>query len=357
MSPKWVRAGKIAIVAFLVAMLFSEALIYVGPLKESATLQVSIGVSQGNLSVSTFVKSTFAANFTQAAYVTPIRPSYSDIYYYYDQSYPYSFSDPIDWYGLSQHLSTLAYLRGQSVSIHTLNATALAQFVQSTPAKSEVLVLASGVLPSTVFTRSNNTIAKWVSTGGTMIWIGDRLGAYSGTPGQPLTNPTSQIGDTGSSQFFNLSLLGGSASSYTNQTRFSSAFGFDYSFGLQGDDWNLTNLGLEGGIAMGQTASGYTNIALLHLGAGLIMDFGGPTYNDDSIAEAILNSLYSGSIAGNITLISVRSFSVSPGSHTIGPFTAPLPFTAGLSQQAICVFTYQDNYLGPIANTTCVSGP
>lgn len=353
MKSRLAQGIKVAVAIFLIVILISEALVFVPPFRQTVSFSVGITQKGSLVTVTTTVQSTLTLNLRQTIYLVPTAASRETAYFYFDGAYPYSFSDPVSWFGLSQHLSARAALRGQSFSEVMLSAPELAQLLQQPPDNRSILVMASGVLPSTVFTAQSNLVARWVSAGGVMVWLGDRLGSYSGTPGVPLTDPASQVGNAGAAQFYNLSQLGGRALNYLNSSATSMDFGLNYSLGEPGNDWNLTELRNYGNLALGPTADGFTDISLLHLGSGAIVDFGAPPTDSNTAAGAILNLMLAGLSSGNFTILSSTAWTAYAGTTTPGPESVTLPSGPLPAGTSVCALTLQTDYLGPYANSTC----
>lgn len=347
------QVAKVVISAFLVSLLISEALIFVPPLEETLAVNVSLTPRANTVTVSTTVRSTYPVNLQESVYLTPTFHPRTVVSFYFDSSYPFSYSNIVDWYGLSQHLTARAAARGQTISEELLNATGLALTLRVPPSNGSVLVMASGVLPDTVFSSQNRSLVNWIEQGGALIWLGERLGAYSGSPGRPLNTPESEAGAAGSAQFFNLTQLGGTSLSYVEPTVLSQSFGLNYTLGIPGNDWNLTQLGIHGNLALGTVADGSTNIALLHLGRGEIVDFGAPPYDPNAAAQIILNLMMTGFLSGNITLLSSTALNAQRGTTIFSPQTVTLPTGLNLTGSSVCAFTFQTDYLGPYVNTTC----
>lgn len=98
------------------------------------------------------------------------------IYYYFDEDYP-TLQTSVDAYlGLYNFLVAGQLTKRFNHSIELVNADKLSSVF--TKDKS-IVIIASGVLPNTVFSKDRNLISPWLEKGGCLIWVGDGLGYYS----------------------------------------------------------------------------------------------------------------------------------------------------------------------------------
>ena len=219
--------------------------------------------------------------------------------------------------------------------------------------------MASGVFPDTVYTNSTNLVQPWVAAGGTLVWIGDHIGTYSGVPGVQLKYPSpSNPGDNGTKEFLNLSILGAPTMTYTDPTPVSSNFSVDYTFGLHGTDFNLTALEANGGIALGPTSSGYSNVASIPDGTGHLVIFGGPLDDATSVSLVIDNILQSNIFGGSLLVLGHLPITTpASGTDRFGFFVRvpSLPFSRGLSE--LCSYFLETDYAATFANLACIDVP
>ena len=351
--------GRVVIVVFLVLIVISEILLYAPPASGRLTVSVQWEVAGGKLLGNTTIHAPVSATVRQTLYLIREIPSVTTVYFYFDSGYPYSYSNLVDWYGLSQHIGVVSGFRGAPINVVVLDAVQLATFLNTTPPSGQVLVVGSGVLPDTVFSTTRDTVAPWVEGGGTLIWIGDKIGTYSGVPGVPLQYPSpSNPGANGTRQFLNLSLFGGTGLYYNTSSSFATAFNLNYSLGIPYDDLNLTELPGSGGTALGNVDAGYTNLATVPLGAGRIVYFGGPTQDATNLGLLVVNLLETGLFTGQVVLINTTAVTLASGSTTTLRIDAPVPFYPFASGTVeACAFVSQTDYLALFGQTTCLPVP
>jgi hypothetical protein len=345
---------KLAVILFVVAILIAEVLVYTPALNPEPPLRTTLKVSGPVVSVSDQIKSSYAMNVSQALYLVSAGQEIQHLYYYYDAAYPSSWSSPADWFGLSQHLQSAASQRNLGASVTTVNATQLADLVSTPPVVSTALIFASGVLPDSVFSKTMNTLAPWIRAGGLVVWVGDTIGYYSGVPNQPLVYPSPlNPGLNGTTQFLNLSLLGGSAEYFGNASQVSTGFGLNYPYSLHRDGVSLARLTATDGIALGPTALGYTNIASLTLGLGHVVYFATPVSNDYQLSLVIWNMLES-YVANNAFEFAVQfNIEVSAGEDSTLNFQYPLPVNLLGASALACSFAYDTGPVGVFADSAC----
>ena len=168
----------------------------------SVTYQANISFASGQVREHISAWSRYDADIGRADYVIGGIPSTSTIYFYFDPTYPSSYSTNQYRFGLSQLIAQLASERGMGLEVVLLTASELQALLVQPPPRSSVLVMASGVLPDTVFGPTFNDVTPWLRAGGVMIWAGDQIGAYSGIPAANGNPPVSMpMGLSGVSQF------------------------------------------------------------------------------------------------------------------------------------------------------------
>ncbi len=359
------RPVEVAVVLLMVGLLLSEAWLFHPP--ENSAISVSTTVS--TTGTAAFVNSTLhgrPGTHLSQAYLwertgaAPVR-----ITYYYESGYPVSHVDVTDWYGLPQHLESVASFRGSSLPISAVNATGLAAFLRQTPAPGQVLVLASGVLPYTVLGPSQNLLLTWMKEGGTAVWVGGAIGYFAGEGDAPASCPQPSNPATGGTlQFLNASLLavGGSPpvmpcpgemdAAFLNASAVSQAVGVNYPYSLSMDDLNVGAIDAENGTVLGNLRGGQTNVARVPEGAGQLVYFGGPLVEVTQFAIDLLNLLTAGMVTDTGTLLSSVSLDL-PSSGTVA-LQERVPLPASLSAPGhLCVLSTQTDYLAEFEQLQC----
>lgn len=356
MKASAVQLCKMSVGVFIAALLISELLLYAPGLTTSETFSVSLQESHGNVTGVDTVRATEVSHFQQTIYLQGDSVPITHLYYYYDRDYASSWAPASDWFGLSQHLAEVAAFRSLPLTITIVNATSLASLLSLAPVPGTALVMASGVFPDTVFSKTANLVTPWVQAGGTLVWVGDLIGYYSAVPGQPLTYPSPlNPGYNGTNEFINHSYMGGTGYDYLNVTPNSVDFGMNYLLALPGDCLNVTWVNTLNGVALGRVAGNYTNVAMIPTGMGSIVYFGGPTENVNELSLAIANiiesevDLHPVVVVGNTTVIAQSSERVV---RTFSFVVPPYPFGSGPT--VVCSFVTQSDFLAQFASAACI---
>lgn len=349
---------RVVVVVLLVILLAAEVLLYFPPTQAGITSSILVSdIGNGAYSGVFSVRSTYSTGFNLTWTVSNGDTVPATIYFYYDPAYPSSFSEPIWSYGLWQHLA--AVLNGRAIFPHVvvLNATQLRSFLQSPSQADSLLFMPTGVLPSTVFSKTANDVTPWIRAGGTLAWFGDTIGYYSGEPGVPLNYSSPQNpGEAGVAQFVNLTLFGSNNLLYTNASTTSASYGFSYPYGLGHDGIDLQVLEGEGGEALGELAGNYTNAARIPLGLGAIDYFAvSLTHDVTQMSVAIANMLESGVLTGPFATLGVTPMSVSAGRTYESTENVTVPFLPWVnSTSEVCLLVYQTGYLAIYDAEGCV---
>lgn len=343
--------SSVVLAAIVTSSLLNTAL---GP---SVTYTVHLSYSGGQLSEQISTWSRYSANIGRADYLTEQIPSISTVYYYYDPAYPASYSDEQYWFGLSQLIAQLATERSMPLHIVMLNANDLATFLEATPPPDSILVMASGVLPDTVFGPHLNEVVPWIRVGGVLVWAGDLIGAYSGargTDGGPGT--LLSMGWNGTTQFLNRSYLGTGGSLYLNQSVYSKAFGFLYSLSLGPlGQFNVTGVTAIGGVPLGLRAGNFTNLAAIPEGAGRLIDFAGPLWDLNALVQTLMNGIQSGAFLFPLSILANPVVQLQANQqlvlHATYPLSAP---ETNASRSTFCTFAYEQGTFAQFARLSCL---
>lgn len=349
--------ARLAVIVFLVLILISQLWIYTPGLARRPSVSIQLEALDGRIFSNATIQTPFAADFRQTVYLVRDFPKVATVYFYYDSTYPLSYSNAIDWYGLSQHLEIASGFRGVPLNVVVVNAAQLPGILLSPPTAGEVLVLASGVLPDTVFTKTLNLVTPWVESGGILVWIGDKIGTYSGVPGVSLKFPSAvNPGSNGTAQFLNVTLLNGTSQFYNASSPLATAFNIDYTPGIRFDDLNVTRLEAFNGTVLGNLDKGFTNIASVPLGRGLILYFGGPTQDATSLGTILVNLFETGAFTGEVEPINVTSWSMAPGASVKLSLDLVVPsYSFGSGPVLACSFVTQTDLLALFGETSCVN--
>jgi hypothetical protein len=348
-------AGGFAI-AVLVAVLLSSVLNTA--LVPSVGYHVNLSFSNGVVTEQITAWSRYSVQLSRADYLTSDIPSVSTMYFYYDQAYPASYSSDPYWFGLSQLVVQLASERAWNLKLVTLNANQLATFLAQAPASGSVLVMASGVLPDTVYGPGTNEALSWLHAGGTLIWAGDSVGAYAGAPGvNGGPGVLESMGAQGISQFLDYSYLGSGGRDFLNASTYSTAFSFLFSQGLGNAlEFNVPRLVAAGGIALGPRSGNFTNLAVIPEGAGRLVDFAGPIWDLNALVQSVMNGIQTGAFLEPFLLLGNPSLSLQSDQQLSTSATYPVPSSNGSSSlSTFCSFAYQPGTFAQFAQVNCLN--
>ena len=354
-----------AILLFVVALLLSEFLLYAPPGRPHVEVSVHWErTANGTLHATVSSHSTFSGDFSSVALERNGSTRSDVVYFYFDPSFPISYSDIPDWFGLSQHLVAVAEARGLPLDLRVVDTAQLEQVLRDPATESSTVLFASGVLPAPLFSASVDRVDPWIRGGGLVVWVGDLIGVYSGLPGQGLScGSNDTLGVAGTARFLNVSWLYNNASScsqhlvlpqtelFLNSTAVGSALGVDYPYGLPGDAFVVSKVELGGGFALGGVVRNTTNVAYVPHGAGGILDFSGPATDPIRLSYSIDDLLQSGILSPGSEVRSSHSFAMTGGTSSGSEFWWPPGTPTAL--RTPCVFTVQTDYLAPYASESC----
>ncbi len=353
-----VRGIEAVVVVIILLLLLAEVLVYYPPARPSITDQEQLSVEPNStVHVHSELKATFAAHASAADFARTTNGSFPVIYYYFDPMYPMSYSDLQDWYGLTQHLAVVAGARGYSLHLQLVDATQLIGLLKDPTSVGGLLIMASGILPSTIFTGQTNLLKPWLQAGGTLLWLGDLIGAYSGTIGTiSASSGPGNPGKNGTAQFLNLSWLGGDTTLYDGSSALASDFAFQYPYGIPHVALNASAVAGSGGTVLGPVEAGFTNLAEIHIGKGVLVDLAAPPYDVTRLSISLVNLLQAGVLRAPFGILDNQTMTLVPGvpSLTEEWVTIPAPFL-GLPSAEFCRFTAQTDYLALFGSISCVA--
>lgn len=361
---RFVRLVELVVLFSIVALLASEALLYEAPGNGGIAVTTSIQEAGSTGFINSTLRDHLSAHVSQAYLWGRAPPKNWSIEFYYDNDYPASQAARADWYGLSQHIATVAGFRGYPLTVNLLDAGGLASFLQRAPQPGQLVVLASGVLPATVFSGSSNLLLNWMREGGTALWVGSPIGYYVGYSGQTVScgNGPSP-GWSGTADFLNLSLLGlpaagtgecpgESSTAFVNASQASSALGIGYPYSLPDDDFLASALSAQGDPVLGNLWNGFSNVAMVAEGRGWLVDFGGPLEDVTSFSVYVVNLVMSGILSGAVQLVGGSTVTLSPGVPSDVDQVVSLPASSS-SGNALCVLTTQTDYVAEFGQVDC----
>ena len=225
----------------------------------------------------------------------PIQPR--DIFVFVDSSFPTAGASPTSVQGIFDHLAAELDVHGFPGRIRAVTEGGLRDLLTMTSfASQRVLVIMTGVTPSSVFSTRTDLISPWVKAGGLFVWGGGTLGYWTAAPGQALL-ARNVVGEGGTVQ-----LLGVGVVKYPwadvrvadRASDFGSALNVAY---------RLANVGLardpilaRGGLDLGWDLEHFLSIGYLPRGAGGYLIFGGAIVDEESVAQDLTRLLLTNSL-------------------------------------------------------------
>lgn len=294
------------------------------------TTQASFVVTTGNLPLQL---NLLAAPITSLGADRPV-------FLYYDPRYPTLGNDPRGWIGILDHLPAELRLRGYTGQIQTVNASGLR--VAMTQNFTSVIVIPSGVFPTTVQNATGGLVGNWLRSGGTLVWMGGTFGYYSAVTSEQTLDPlvTDMSPGVGSqTRILGYPLISvpinGTARIATTATSFSSALNLTYS-----DVWVAPTLGFlksVGGLAIGHlqnsTDTSRSSVSLVPVGLGKLILFGGPvtslmTADGEDVVSHDLAQILSLGDTISPAVVKYATFNLPANTSTSIRFTASFNVTS-----------------------------
>ncbi len=332
------------LVAFVIAISLSASLGQALPSDHLIPINTD-SVLYGNLLTarSSFFVSTNHLPLVLRIVAAPIASLRTDfpVFIYYDQKFPTLGNDARGWTGVLDHLPAELRLRGYLGRIQTVDASGLQKAMVQDP--QSVIVVPSGVFPSTVQNATESLVRPWLRSGGVLVWMGGPFGFYSTPLARTLdpltTNMSTAIAAQENILGYRLTeppLLGPSRIA-TISTTFSTALSLSYS-----DVWVAPTIGLLssiGGLNVGfvqsETNVSRSSLSIIPVGAGKIILFGGPVSNvltadgEDIVAHDTAQILSLDDVLFNAGIKSA-TFTIPPAESTWLSFSASFNSTSAV---------------------------
>lgn len=216
------------------------------------------------------------------------------VYYYYDPDYQLA---DVTTKEIDVLLTQLIYNleeKGYGAEVKVIDAEELRElmFNNETAAKS-ILVVATGALPDTVYTREFNLVKPWVENGGTLYWMVSQFGYYSAERSDKKINCTASRHprDEGADKFLAMEkviVYNPRGTMATTKSRYSQALGITYANIFVPLSLSAVSQ-LHGKIlgVMDMTDDkGSASIASVSLGKGIVVVWGGETTSRGNLQVA-----------------------------------------------------------------------
>jgi hypothetical protein len=326
---------ELFICVLLVGLAAGECAIYTRPLIMSEqSLGISVGSARsagGSTQVQVEVSHGPADTAIKlAAY--PLAESQDlsqpSIFVYNDGTYPTAGVALTVAQGVYDHLVGELSARDYRGQISGLSATQLVAMLKDTgKAKDRMVVIMTGVMPDTAFSRTIDLISAWVRAGGILAWAGGAIGYWNGTRGQALTD-VNIVGESGTQR-----LLGNGVIQYPTTfgregtVRSDWASALDLAYRFTGAGVLRDAVASQRGVALGWYSGLYASISFLPRGSGGYLIFGGEVPDETSISVDLTKIILSraasstGTVAGK--LVTLPSTSGPVRIDWSLPFNAP----------------------------------
>ena len=221
------------------------------------------------------------------------------IYVYNDLNYPTASADPN--LGLLENLAGQLYIDRYPRPVVGVDAKGLEDILTATSlATDRTVVLMTGVLPATVFSKRVDLLTPWVSAGGLVISGGATLGYYSGVPKRQLSDSAAlSYGESGPAK-----ILGSGVATFpwayerpsTSTSPIGAALNISFSFASAGI--RVGAAVSRHGLILGSTTPEFSSVTYLPSGAGGIVVFGGEAIDPEQISHDISQLVVSNATGG-----------------------------------------------------------
>jgi hypothetical protein len=196
-------------IALFIAVLICEVAIYSPPqLQKGPSFNVeSVNKEDNSISVEYTISSGGYPIDVQVVFLSGEKVEPKLVYFYYDPDYQLA---EVTAKQIDVLLTQLIYnleVRSYDAEVKVINAEELRQLVlNNETAANSILVVATGALPDTVYTREFNLVKPWVENGGTLHWITSQFGYYSAEKCSEKINFTAprHPRDEGADKFLNI---------------------------------------------------------------------------------------------------------------------------------------------------------
>lgn len=213
---------------------------------------------------------------------------------YWDSAYPTAMTRANGVVGLPYHIERQMTIAGENYNISSVNAEGLKDiFLQL---EEDIVVVATGVFPETVFSNTTNLVGPWLRNGGTLFWAGGSFAYFSGRANQDLSQGGWIPGLDGQERILDFRLTTGSRSANTHAIQDSNlSRGLSLSYDLIGVGTPTNRVISNDGLVLGRIGltddnETRTSIAAVPVGSGHLVLFGQGISNEFSVsAEDIIS--------------------------------------------------------------------
>jgi Gpi18-like mannosyltransferase len=268
------------------------------------------------------------------------------IFIYYDDTYPSSFVTKAGWAGLLDHAPVELRLRGYNGSINIVDADELSIVMKQ--AYDSVIIIPSGVFPETVHAENESIIHNWLEAGGTLIWMGDVFGYFTGLRNGNLEHFLGTNFTQVQYQILGYAPIGepsGRSAFATVQSAFSNALDLQYPDASMGA--LVSEVVKSHGMILGETTNSTdarTSISSLPVGNGHLLLFGGgigtvfTSTGEDVIAHDIAQIICSG-VLFSTGVQAFSSYELERNEATASSLDVPTPQDQNITGIMVVAFS------------------
>ncbi|MCI4319969.1 MAG: hypothetical protein L3K23_07565 [Thermoplasmata archaeon] len=350
------RLAEVTVGLFVIALVLGEVALVAPPTAPKLVFQASlVSVGPRDVELNFTATATFVAHLRQLWLVQHQAEAPGAVYFFYDAAYPVYQGVAGDWFSLAVRLQNVLRASVPGASLQLVDAPGLASFMVDPAHRQGILVLASGVLPDTVFDRTHDLLLPWIQQGGSAIWVGAPIGEWVGHRGTPGSAGAAEyLGPSGSNRLVPTFAFGGTGFLYTNGSSPGFFLGGQYPYGRPGDDLAVGSLVASNGTVVGGVSAGYTNLAELAVGNGSLFYVGVPLAVPNLLGNLLVELMVTGVAFGTVPIVATAEWTLRPGS-TLAEFRSEvIPPPTANAPSRVCVYTFQSDYLATFGDLTCL---
>jgi len=228
--------------------------------------------------------------------VEDIRPK--NIAVYMDDAYPVRGTDQRTAKGIFDHLDAELRLQRYQGRVSLIDANAFARALRDVRSAPRTIIVAmTGVFPAAVFSISTNLVTRWVAAGGTLVWGGTPVGAWSAPPRGSTIRGDISAGPHGVEQLLGPGFVGAPPNLRRYATR-RTPTAQALELGYQYTGVSLLDTGRRAHRKMvGWAASGRSSISLVPRGRGNFVLFEGPIFFEEVVVRDLSRLILAGRLS------------------------------------------------------------
>ncbi|MDQ1448726.1 MAG: hypothetical protein QOC79_1697, partial [Actinomycetota bacterium] len=230
--------------------------------------------------------------------VTDPRPK--NIAVYVDNAYPVLGTDQRAAKGIFDHLHAELILQQYNGRVAQIDAAGFARALRDVRSAPRTIIVAmTGMFPARVFSTTTNLVSRWVAAGGTLVWGGSPIGAWSTPPSAETNRKPGDIsaGPQGVERLLGRGFIGTPQDLRryaVRRTPMAKALDLAY----QDTGVGLLAAGVRPRrTAIGWSSSGRSSISLVRSGLGSFVLFEGPIFNEEIVVRDLSRLIFSGGLS------------------------------------------------------------